>query len=1136
MSEPSGDPRVRFDRRDRIFIVLCLVTIAVGVFVFRAGFSRAFPEASIDFKVTREDAIRKGAAALAARGFALEGTRALAIFDSDDDAKVYLERTLGLAKANPIFSTTVPVWRWSVRWIRPLEKLEYRAAVAPDGRLLAIRRILPEKEAAKDPGDAAARSLAEAEIRELRGIEPSTLRFIETTVEKRPARVDRTFVWESNTIRFGDAALRYLVEVQGDRVGRSSLHFEVPEKWRRDYETLRSKNLAAGTVATLGLFLTALAILVVFLERVRRKDVKWKWALAFAGTGALLQFLASLNEMPIRLFDYETSDGWAGFVAKSVAGDLGGAVSLGVILLLLVAAGEPLYRERYPDKPALGRILSLRGIPSKRFFRGLLLGYAMTAFFFTYQIVFYVVAERFGAWAPADVPYSNLLGTAFPWLGVLLMGFLPATTEEFSSRMFSIPFAERFLPRWAAVVVPALIWGFAHSTYPNQPFYIRGIEVGFAGILIGVVMLKAGIFPLLVWHFTVDAVYTALLLLRSSNPYFVVSGAAASLVLLLPLAISLALYFRRGGFTPDGEFTNAATGTAPAPPHVEEAVPAVCAPPRAIDPVRAFAALALALLAFAAARFVLPKEELWDDVKVSVDRHGAKRAADAWLKKAGDDPAGYLSVATAATALPALEDPSDTGAGLVPYGDSDLAERWLLERGGMPLLKRWATSVFPGPVWNVRYVRALDEHGATVSVDARTGKVVGFHRSFPEAEAGASPDEPAARAKASGVLASFGFDPLSWETVSSKSEARKARRDTLVVTEARQESAGEAVRRAVTGFAGDVPSLFATALKLPEDWVRSRERSTPATYTAIAWKILAWGTIAGLLVVEFVRLARAGAIPWRRAMRLAAVLALPSLLSRGLSLPLVLARYDSQFSMPVFAVVAGVGLLVGILISYGIALLAIALVLAVKPDAPGAFRRGGADGPRALLAAAGAVLLVLFVRALSHGVSAAFPLEAGVSGFPFPQGIETILPAAFVLDAAVLRALLLGGGAAFLALLLRDVLKKPALMLSLLVLVAGVFAPFGARSAGELLVPVLAGALTGIAALAAIAIFLRDDPRAYAFAAGLLAVAGAGADLVSSGVTPWVWNGVAVLAVVAAFIVFRGMDRPQQSPALSTAL
>jgi membrane protease YdiL (CAAX protease family) len=1131
VSEPSGDPRVRFDRRDRVFIVLCLLAIVAGAAVFHAGFSRAFPEASIDFKVTREEAVRRGAEALRARGFTLDGARALTIFDVDDEAKVYLERTLGLEKANPVFATTVPVWRWSVRWVRPLEKLEYRAAVAPDGRLLAVRRILPEKEAAPDPGETAARALAEAEIRTLRGLDASALRFIETTVEKRPARVDRTFVWESNTIRFGDAALRYLVEVQGDRVGRSSLHFEVPERWRRDYETLRSKNLAAGTVATLGLFLTALAVVVVFLERVRRKDVKWKWALAFAGTGAVLQLLSSLNEMPIRLFDYDTADAWTGFVAKSVAGDVGGAVTLGVVLLLLVAAGEPLYRERYPDKPALGRLLSLRGVGTKRFFRGLLLGYAMTACFFVYQIVFYVVAAHFGAWAPADVPYSNLLGTSFPWLGVLLMGFLPATTEEFSSRMFSIPFAERFLPRWAAVVVPALIWGFAHSTYPNQPFYIRGVEVGFAGILIGAVMLKADIFPLLVWHFTVDAVYTALLLLRSSNPYFVVSGAAASLVLLLPLGVSLALYLRRGGFTPESDLTNAATGSCPEPPHVEEAVPAVCAPPRALDPMRVAAALVLALAAFAAARFLLPRPGPWEDVRVTVDRNRAKAAADAFLKAAGDDPAGYLSVATTATALPALEDPADTGFGLVPYGESELAERWLLERGGMPLLTRWATAVFPGPVWNVRYVRALDEHGATVAVDARTGRIVGFKRAFPEAEAGGSPDEGAARAKAASVFASFGLDPLAWDVVSSKSEARKARRDTLVVSESRLEHAGEAARRAVTGLAGDVPSLFATALKLPEEWVRAREKSTAASYFALAWKIVAWGTLVGLLVVAFVRLVRAGAIPWRRSLRLAALLALPAILSRSVSFPLVLARYDSQFSIPVFAVMAGVGLFVGILVSYGAALLAVALILAVKSDAAAAFRRSGADGIRALAAGAGAAVLVLGVRALARGVSATFPLEAGASGFPFPQGVETILPAAVVLDGIVLRALLIAGGAAYLALLLRDVLNKVALRVVLLAVVAGVFAPIGARTFGEVLVPVFAGTLTGVAALAAITVFLRDDPRAYVFAAALLVAAGAGADLVSSGVTRWVWNGAAVLVVVALFVVFRGFDRPRVSAA-----
>lgn len=411
MSATAGSSSVRFDRRDRVFVVACLATIACGAVVGRAGFSRAFPEASIDFKVTREQAVKRGEEALKARGFSVDGMRALATFDVDDEAKVFLERTLGLEKANPRFATDVPVWRWSVRWVTPLEKLEYRCAVAPDGRVLAVHRLLPEKAAAPDPGDAAARALAEETLRKDRGLDPASLRFIRADVEKRPARTDRTFEWESNTIRFGDAAMRYRVDLQGDRVGWTSLHLEVPEKWRRDYQTLRSKNLAAGSVATFGLVLTFGAVLVVFLQRVRRKDVKWKLALTFAAVGAVLQLLASLNELPIRLFDYDTAEAWSGFLAMSLLGDVAGAIGLGAGLFLLVAAGEPLFRETYPLQPALGRILSLRGLRSKRFFRGLLLGYAMTAFFFAYQVVFYIVAERLGAWAPADVPYSSLLGT-----------------------------------------------------------------------------------------------------------------------------------------------------------------------------------------------------------------------------------------------------------------------------------------------------------------------------------------------------------------------------------------------------------------------------------------------------------------------------------------------------------------------------------------------------------------------------------------------------------------------------------------------------------------------------------------------------------------------------------------------------
>ena len=135
-----------------------------------------------------------------------------------------------------------------------------------------------------------------------------------------------------------------------------------------------------------------------------------------------------------------------------------------------------------------------------------------------------------------------------------------------------------------------------------------------------------------------------------------------------------------------------------------------------------------------------------------------------------------------------------------------------------------------------------------------------------------------------------------------------------------------------------------------------------------------------------------------------------------------------------------------------------------------------------------------------------------------------------MIGSLVLRMLLFACVAAFLALLLRDALVKPVFRAAFFALAIGLFAPFGARTFGELLVPVFVGALTVLAFLAAIAIFLRDDPRAYAFAAAFLAAAGAGADLVSSGIAPWVWNGVIVLAFVAFLVVRFGLDRPRQAP------
>ena len=549
--------------------------------------------------------------------------------------------------------------------------------------------------------------------------------------------------------------------------------------------------------------------------------------------------------------------------------------------------------------------------------------------------------------------------------------------------------------------------------------------------------------------------------------------------------------------------------------------------------VAVLASIAIAFLLLT--RLALPRAEVWKDVDYKLDRGAAKEKADAFLKAAGDDPAAYLSVPLPATALPALRG-DEGGDDLVPYGWSDDAERWLLEKGGLPLFRTWATSVLPGPVWQVRYMKPQDRHEAWVVVDARTGKVVAFHRKFPEEEAGAKPDEAAAKEKAAELLKSVGLDAAKLTIVSTKEAVRKERLDHHIVFESEAEKAGGAPRRVLVNLAGDKPSLLATALKLPEEWARARDKRTAATYLAIIWKVVGFGILIGLLIVELVKGVRAGAIPWKRLSVLSAILLIPAVLKTLVSLPLVLRALPSEFAMGSILLFGVIGSLLGLLLTFGLTLLALALVAAARPDAFAAFRRGGSDGRRALVAAAVAALLVIAARSVGGNLTAAFPLDMGVGGMGAPPGVETLLPLAVVLDNILRLALFCGGGAALAILALRGMLQPLPARIGVAFIALGALADGSARTFGELFVPLVGSALVAAAFLAAFAVLLQDDPRSYLFFAAFLAAARGARELLTSGVGAWPLNGAIVLAAILLLVVLRGFDRPASAAPPTSAL
>src|SRR5262249_26520028 len=210
----------------------------------------------------------------------------------------------------------------------------------------------------------------------------------------------------------------------------------------------------------------------------------WKAAI-FVGLAAMaLLFAQNLNDWPLWAAGYDTNQSWGSFLALKLALALLLAVLSAITITLVLPAAEPLYRASQPNRLLLGAALTMRGWRSKEFFSAAVVGISLAAVHIRYVVAFYVFAGHFGAWAPQDVKYQDSVNTLFPWISGAAIGLLASTNEEFTFRLFAIPFFQRLTgSRWIAVIVPAFMWSFLHSNYPQEPPYVRGIELRLAGVV-----------------------------------------------------------------------------------------------------------------------------------------------------------------------------------------------------------------------------------------------------------------------------------------------------------------------------------------------------------------------------------------------------------------------------------------------------------------------------------------------------------------------------------------------------------------------------------------------------------------------------------------------------------------------------
>ena len=890
----------RFKASDARVLLLWILLGLLGAGVAFKYFFEAFPEASVDFRVSRPAALEVARSFLTAQGYRLEGYQSSIVFRVDDEAKTYLEREVGLEQANRLMATDVSVWYWQVRFFRPGQKEEFEVRVSPAGRVVGMKHVIEEAhEGARLDGEAA-RAAAEAFLLTRYHADLAAYDFLreEANSVERPKRRDWTFTWERRGFKAPQkpdgAPYRLGVTVQGAQADGCKEFLKVPEAWERDYERLRSSNDFYEYVAVVPYALLQGALLWALFELGRRGLIRWRGALKLGVVLAVLFFAMYANQWPLARASYNTNTSYAGFfVSRIIFAALLG-LGIGLVVALTMGGGEPLYRRNQPDELRLNALFSLPGIRSREFFRSCVIGLSMAAAHIGFVVLFYLVGRRFGVWAPQDINYTNVVSTAIPWIFPLTIGVYAATSEEFLFRLFAIPLLLRFTrSRFLSVVIPAFVWGFLHSNYPQQPGYIRGIEVGVIGIVAGVVMLRWGILATLVWHYTVDALLISLFLLRSESLYFRVSGAVVGAAVLIPLAVSGVFYLVRRRFEADEALLNRAE------PLVEAAAAPAAAEP---TPGAAYEALSsrtlgvvlgcgvLGVLLLAAVK----TEAIGDFVRFSVNARQAAAKADEVLRQRKIDPASYKRATT-----------------FVDNFDGYTSE-YLRQQLGIAGANRLYQEKVPSAFWRVRYFR--DSQKEEYSVVLRSdGALHSLHHEFAEKAPGANLTKEEAQARAEAYLRDEKkLDLTKWKLVEAKSEKRPARNDHALTWEelepigGARAAADAAHVRVQVQVQGDEVSGYRVFVKLPEAWERRQKEETLASIIYFAGRIVFFSALGVLVLVIFFKNLKqpaAAGVPWRRLALWSLWGLLASLATTLNGLPLLLARYPTEYPFRTYAVI-----------------------------------------------------------------------------------------------------------------------------------------------------------------------------------------------------------------------------------------
>lgn len=1090
-----------FSSKEKCFLWGCIFVCVVSIFFNFKFFPKVFPEAKIKFEVTQQKAkelSKKFLKEMEIEG--LEKYKHSTIFDYDEMTKIFLERELEEEERDEIMGKKVKLWKWVNRYFKSLQKEEFKVEITPEGEIVGFSHIIEEEKEGEKLEEDSAKTLAEKFIKEKIKMKLEELEFLEGKTEIKPKRIDYTFTWKKFDLN--DAEYRVEVKIQGEKVGSYREYLKIPEKWEREYKRMRSLNTTTTIVTYLiTMLIIGIGMVVTFVFMWRHKDIRWRIPVIISIIGGVIYLLASLNYIEITIFSYDTTESYSSFLAKHISLSMMGAGILGVLLLFVTSTGETVYRENYKNKIAFQYLFSLKGLKTKTFFYGLVVGVTLACVFVVYEIVFYLLAKKLGAWAPLGVSYNNILNTKIPWIYPLFVGFYPAISEEFMFRVFGVPFFKKLTRSTViAILLPSILWGFLHTGYPQQPFFIRGIEVSIMGIIFSIIMTKLNPFPLMVTHYSLNAVLTALILIKSGHPYFLLSGIIVAGITIFPIVWGLIFYSKNKGFVKEEELTNEKVGIRRREEkYIEEKK--IIPPYLPSLSLRKIILPTIVLIVLAGV--FLNQNKRTKFIKYLLPKKEIEKIAEKWMKERKVKVEEYEKVLSTTS-----------------YADHYVT-KYVAEEKGEIGLKKVYKNWLPVEGWKVRYFKFLEKEEYRVEIHPEKGEVVYFNHIIPEEKEGEDLTKEEARRIGVEYLMKKGVDTSFYEIKEIKPFKRKNRRDYKLVWEQRR-GIKEAKKRMVVHIKGEEVAGFSEYVKIPEKWERKRKEKK-LIHTGM--RILKVGILLFLIVVGgilFFKKIQLQKIKWKIGVIIGGIVGVLFLVDEVLNFHLKWDDYSTSISQNVFLLTTISTSIFMVVFTILGALVFSSFILAFYPEAEAITLKEG----RRLWSKEGIIGGVFFASGLImidnlfDYLRIKLPKFTPTIYLPFSEEVEKIFPFISWVGNTLMDVLLWGAGIGLFVYLWKTYCKKLVIRV---VFLLGVFLLLlnvdGVQTIKETTLPLIEAGMKVLFVIGSIKWVLRKNYLGYIVGVYLLK----NVNILGSSLTEPIllWNNV--LFIVFAFLLPFGL-------------